>query len=540
MATGLEPITNEAMFAALNHFQFVDYAIFALYLVASVLVGVLFVKESKDLKGYFLAGQSMGYIVVGISVLAALFSGISYLASPSEIYTHGITFFFVSLSFFIATPITTVIFLPFFYRSRFYTAYQYLEERFSVQVRLLGSALFILRVLVWLALAVYAPSLALEQVTGLPLWFSILCTGILTTIYTTLGGMKAVIWTDVMQFFVLIGGQIAILYIAVAKVPGGWGQVFQIAQDTRRFDVDFSLNLTTRMTFWGAMIGGAFVGLVQMATDQVSVQRYLTATSLKEARRSLWFKLVLLLPTLMVFYLTGLVLYAFYQVQGDPLAAGKIAKGDQILPYFVVNELPRGMPGLLVAAIFAASMSTVSAGISSLTSTTIIDFHQRLWKKSPRASADKQVRLAKVLTLIYGMVVMLLAFQVEKLGSLVEASNKIIGLVGGPLLGLFILGMLFQRANVPGVLIGWFAGLVVMIKVGYFSPISWLWYPVIGFAVTVAVGWLASLAFPKPSPEKLESLTWQSRYAEAKAAESASAAARKSDEAAKPAEPTAT
>src|SRR5215207_1605024 len=178
------------MFAALNHFQFLDYAIFAVYLLASVLVGVVFIKEQKDIKNYFLAGQSMGYVVVGISILAALFSGISYLASPGEIYTNGIAFFFVSLSFFIATPIATLIFLPFFYRSRFYTAYQYLEERFSVQVRLLGSSLFIVRVLVWLALATYAPALALQQVTGLPLWVSIFCTGMVTTIYTTFGGMK--------------------------------------------------------------------------------------------------------------------------------------------------------------------------------------------------------------------------------------------------------------------------------------------------------------------------------------------------------------
>jgi sodium-coupled monocarboxylate transporter 8/12 len=506
------------MAASLNHFQFLDYAIFAAYLLASVLVGVLFVKEQKDIKSYFLAGQSMGYMVVGISVLAALFSGISYLATPSEVYSNGIMFFFVALSFFVATPITTIVFLPFFYRSRFFTAYQYLEERFSVPVRLLGSALFIGRVLIWLALAVYAPSLALEQVTGLPLWFSILCTGVLTTIYTTLGGMKAVIWTDVMQFFVLIGGQLLILFIAVAKIPGGFGGVFEIGQARGRFDIDFSFSLTTRMTFWGAMIGGAVIGLVQMATDQVSVQRYLTATSIQEARRSLWFKLALLLPTLMVFYLTGLVLFAFYQTHGDPVAAGSISKSDQILPYFVVNELPRGLPGLLVAAIFAASMSTVSAGINSLTTTTIVDFYQRLRKSREKVSDRKQLKLARCLTLIYGSLVVVLAFQVEKLGSLVEASNKVIGLVGGPLLGLFALGMLFKRTNAPGALIGWVAGVVVLVKVAFASPISWLWYSVIGFLVTVGVGWTASWLFPAPSARKLDGLTWKSRNQEAKEA----------------------
>ena len=500
--------------ASLNHFQPLDYIIFAVYLLASVLVGVVFVKEQKDIKSYFLAGQSMGYVVVGISILAALFSGISYLASPSEIYTHGIAFFLVSLSFFVATPIATIIFLPFFYRSRFFTAYQYLEERFSVQVRVLGSSLFIIRVLIWLSLATYAPALALEQVTGLPLWFSILCTGLLTTIYTTLGGMKAVIWTDVMQFFVLIGGQIVILLIAASKVPGGFAGVYEIGQANGRFSIDFTPDLTTRITFWGAIIGGSFLNLVQMATDQVSVQRYLSATSLREARRSLWLKLALLLPTLFVFYITGLVLYAFYQTYGDPLVAGKISSGDQLLPYFVVTQLPIGMPGLLVAAIFAASMSTVSAGISSLTSATIVDFYQRLSKSGRSASAEQQLKLAKYLTFAYGLLVIVLAFEVKRLGALLEASNKVVGLVGGPLLGLFILGMMVRRANATGAVIGWLAGVIVLLKVAFGSNISFLWYTMIGFLVTFGVGWLSSLFFPPPPAKKLDGLIWESRYQE--------------------------
>src|SRR5437867_2300689 len=163
----------------MTHFTWLDYSIFFIYLIASVLVGVLFMKEQRTIRDYFLAGQSMASIVVAISVLAALFSGITYLAAPSEVYSNGIAFMLIGLSFFVATPITNVIFLPFFYKSRFYTAYQYLEERFSVQVRVLASSLFIIRVLVWLALATYAPALALEQVTGLPLWVTILCTGVL-------------------------------------------------------------------------------------------------------------------------------------------------------------------------------------------------------------------------------------------------------------------------------------------------------------------------------------------------------------------------
>ncbi|MBM3472546.1 MAG: sodium:solute symporter, partial [Armatimonadetes bacterium] len=184
----------------MSHFTWLDYALFIVYLLASVGVGALFVKEQKTTKDYFLAGRSMGSVVVAVSVIAALFSGITYLGAPSEVYAHDISFALVSLAFFIATPIATLVFLPLYYQSRFYTAYQYLEERFSIGVRTLASALFIIRVLLWLGLATYAPALALQQVTGLPLWFTIVSTAVLTTFYTTLGGMKAVIWTDVMQF----------------------------------------------------------------------------------------------------------------------------------------------------------------------------------------------------------------------------------------------------------------------------------------------------------------------------------------------------
>ncbi len=481
----------------MTRFSWLDYTIFTVYLLASVLIGVLFVKEQKNVKDYFLAGRSMGYITVAISVLAALFSGISYLGAPAEVYAHGMAFILFGMSFFIATPVTNLVFMPVFHHARTYTAYQYLEERFSVQIRLLSSALFIIRALLWLALATYAPALALEQVTGMPLWFTILCSGVLTTIYTALGGMKAVIWTDVMQFLVLIGGQFIILLIAVGHTPGGMRGVYDLGQAAHKFDLSLSFDTSVRVTLWGLLLGGAAINLVQMATDQVSVQRYLTAPNLKEAKRALWLKLSLLIPVFIVFYATGIVIWAFYQAKGDPLAAGLITKPDQILPYFVINELPAGLPGLLVAAIYAASMSTTSAGINALTTTTLVDFHQRLWRKSKNAEGVK-LSLARWLTFGYGMLVMLLAFVVEKLGPLLEASNKAIGLVGGPLLGLFLLGILVRRANSIGAVIGWLAGVVALIPVCFFSKTSFLWYGVVGCLVTICVGWVASLFFPAP------------------------------------------
>ncbi len=480
-----------------EYFSLLDYVVFALYLLGTLAIGTLFIKGQRDLNEYFLAGRTMGSVLVAMTILASLFSGISFLAAPSEGYANGPVFYLANIAFFIATPVTAMLILPFYYNSRFFTAYQYLEERFSVQLRTLASASFIVRVLLWLAAATYAPALALEQATGLPLWFTILCTGLLTTIYTTFGGMRAVIWTDVMQLVVLAGGQLVIMLVALGRVPGGIDRVIEIGRQGGRLDLSLSADPTVRLTLWGLLIGATFMHLVQMATDQVSVQRYLSARSLEVARRGLWLKLAMLLPVTVIFYGTGLVLYAFYQIHGDPLVAGKITKADQILPYFVINELPHGLPGLFIAAIYAASMSTISAGINSLTSVSLVDFYQRLWRR-PDLSEKNQLRIARALTFGYGTLVVLLAFLVHRLGTLLEATNKVIGLVGGPLLGLFLLGILLKRATARGALIGWVAGLVLTLWVCFGTNISFLWYAMIGCLTTMVIGFATSWFEPAP------------------------------------------
>ena len=358
----------------MTHFSWLDYTIFGVYLAASVGVGLLSARGSKSLGDYFLAGRGMNSLLVAMSILAALFSGISYLAGPADVYKNGFAFAYVVLAFFIATPFTTLFMLPKFYQSRYFTAYQFLEERFSLSTRLLASGLFIFRVALWLAAATYAPALALEKVTGLPLWITILATGMLTTLYTALGGMRAVIWTDVMQLVVLFGGQLLIVLVALGRIPGGLSGMWDTVVADGRMDLKLSFALSDRSNLGSVLIAGAFLHLVQMSTDQVSVQRYLSAGSLKESQRSLWIKLWFILPVLVLFYGTGLVLYAFYKQHGDSLAAGLIEKEDQILPYFVVTQLPAGLPGLLIAAIYAASMSTISAGLNSLASATVVDF----------------------------------------------------------------------------------------------------------------------------------------------------------------------
>lgn len=488
------------------HFTLVDYLLFGGYLLASVLVGLLFVKEQRTMKDFFLAGRSMGSVVVAISVLAALFSGVSYLGGPAEVFNNGTAFGFVLFSYILATPITTIFILPFFYQSRFITAYHYLEERFSLQVRLFASGLFILRVLLWLGAATYAPALALEQATGLPLEFSILATGILTTLYTMMGGMKAVIWTDVMQFVVLAGGQVLIVWTAIGKIPGGVKEVWDVASTYGQPLPKATLDPSVNYSWASILIGGAVLNLVQMATDQVSVQRYMTARDLKTAQRGLWYKLAAVIPVIGLFYATGSVLRTYYNHAPDPVAAGTI-KADQLLPWFVVHELPTGMAGVLIAAIFAASMSTISAGLNSLASATMVDFQQRLTRKE-LPKDDQQIFQARLWTLLYGILVIGLAFVVSKLGSLVEATNTVIGLVGGPILALFIAGIFIRRIGATPALWGAVLGFAISVSVKYQLAPPFLWITTIGCGSSLLIAWVLSLILPeRPTPAQ-QKLTW--------------------------------
>jgi sodium-coupled monocarboxylate transporter 8/12 len=335
--------------------------------------------------------------------------------------------------------------------------------------------------------------------------------------------MKAVIWTDSVQFVVLCGGIVLILAFAVCAVPGGFPRIWQLAaEDGKTRILNLNWNPTVRLTVWGALLGGTCNNLVQMVTDQIAVQRYLTARSLQDAQRALWFKLWVTLPLVGLFYVTGTVLYGYYRAwpeQAPPLeqqqrvpalaqtqdASGEHRiKNDRILPYFVVHQLPAPLPGLLIAAIFGATMAVVSAGINALATAALMDF--RRGAVTMAGSERRGLVLAKVSTVAFGILATLLAlFVMPRLGTLLEATNTIMGLFGGPLLGIFFLGALARRANGSGALIGALVGALVGILVKFSEqlfdyPISFMWIPFSAATVTFVTGWLASMCFAAPGP----------------------------------------
>lgn len=498
-----------------------DTAVALLYMLILFGVGLWFARRQRELKTYLLADQNVHWVIVGISILAALFSGISYLGAPAEAFFYDLSYLWAVASFLIATPVTTLVFLPFFRTLKLYTAYEYLEKRFHRRMRHLASALFLIRVTFYVGLAIYAPALAVTEVTGWPFWLSVVLTGAAATIYTSLGGMQAVIWTDTLQFLVLCGGIVVILGFAIAAVPGGLPVIWQLAASDGKTGLwHTQLDPTVRITIWSGLLGGASHNLVMMVTDQISVQRYLTASSLRDSQRALWLKLWVTFPLVALFYLSGTVLYGYYKAFPEQVPSFAQARlvpslavpapaeaghdgiaNDRLLPHFVVNHLPSPLPGLLIAGIFGATMALVSAAINSLATAALLDFRTtHISKSSDRSS----LRRARILTVVFGVLGTLLALVVMKhLGTLVQAVNTIFGLFGGPLLGIFGLGVLSRRANTAGALAGALAGAIVGVLVAFSGPwfgygISFMWISFSSAITTLWVGWLASFVFAPP------------------------------------------
>jgi sodium-coupled monocarboxylate transporter 8/12 len=498
----------------------------AVYMLLLLGVGIHFARKKNTLKGYLLADQDVHWVIVGISVMAALFSGISYLGAPAETFFHDLRYLWVLASFLIATPVTTLVFLPLFRRVKLFTAYEYLERRFDNRLRKIASMLFLLRVVFYLGLATYAPALAIVDVTGWPLWVCVLSTGAIATVYTAFGGMKAVVWTDTIQFLILCGGIFIILGVAIYHIPGGLPAAWHYAAHDGKTKLwNFSLDPTVRITIWGGLIGGACLNLIQLATDQIAVQRYITAATLRDSQRALWLKFWVTLPLVGLFYLTGTVLYGYYRafpqrvpafvnaslVPGLAKAAGSAAApllNDRLLPYFVTRELPSPLPGLLIAAILGATIAVVSSGINALATATLMDF-KRPSAPGVKSNDQREVSSARRLTVYFGVVVTLLAlFVIPYFGSLVEAIGRITGLFGGPLLGVFCLGAFSRRANGTGTLIGAVVGstigtLVTFSQPLFGYPISFLWIAVVATLATYGAGVMASYFFPPPTPSAL-------------------------------------
>ncbi|NWR34960.1 SC5A8 protein, partial [Tachuris rubrigastra] len=450
-----------------------DYVVFAAMLLISAVIGVYYAfvgggqKTSKD---FLMAGRSMSALPVALSLTASFMSAVTVLGTPAEIYRYGAIFCIFAITYFLVVLCSAEIFLPVFYKLGITSTYEYLELRFNKYLRLCGTILFIIQTAtLYTGIVIYAPALALNQVTGFDLWGAVVATGVVCTFYCTLGGLKAVVWTDVFQVGIMVAGFSSVIIRAVV-VQDGIGRIVNDSYHGGRLNFwDFDPNPLQRHTFWTIIIGGTFTWTSIYGINQSQVQRYIACKSRFHAKLSLYINLVGLWAILVCATLCGLALYSIYK-DCDPWSAKQVSALDQLMPYLVLDILRDfpGVPGLFVASAYSGTLSTVSSSINALAAVTVED----LIKPYFRSLSEKKLSwISMGMSLFYGGVCIAMAAVASLLGALLQAALSIFGMVGGPLLGLFALGILCSFANGIGAFVGLVSGFTISLWVGIGSQI---------------------------------------------------------------------
>ncbi|XP_020796128.2 sodium-coupled monocarboxylate transporter 1 [Boleophthalmus pectinirostris] len=449
-----------------------DYVVFAATILGAAGIGLFqAIRGRKETTSdeFLLGGRQMTAVPVAMSLTASFMSGITVIGTPAEAYRFGAAFWLFGFSYSIMSTITAEIFVPLFYRLGITSAYEYLGLRFSRPIRIIGTSMYIVQTALYTGLVIYAPALALNQITGLDLWGVLVATGAVCIIYCTLGGLKAVIWTDVLQMVVMLVGFVAVIARG-AVLRGGLTQVFEDAREGGRLKTfDFNPDPRMRHSFWSILIGGSIMWVSIYSINQSQVQRYISCKTLGHAKMSLYVNMVGLWLTVSLAMLTGLTMYSIYKMC-DPFTNGDVSTYDQLLPYLVMDILASypGVPGLFVAAAYSGTLSTVSSSINALVAVTMEDFIIPLWTNR----TQKQVTWLNMgLSVFFGGVCIGMAGVASLLGSVLQAALSIFGMISGPLLGLYVLGMFFRTPNSIGSLSGMIIGLVLTLWVGIGSQI---------------------------------------------------------------------
>jgi solute:Na+ symporter, SSS family len=552
--------------------HWLDWVVVGAYLVWVVADGLKRTQGSDKVEGYFLANRSLPWWAVGLSVMATQLSAITLVGTTGQGYADGLRFVQFYFGLPIAMLILSVTVVPFFHRARVYTAYEYLERRFDAKTRTLTSLLFLLSRGLSVGVVIAAPAVILSIILDWNLTVTVLAIGLPTALYTILGGVQAVTWTDVKQMAVIVTGVTAAIVVLVLRLPGDvrLTDALHVAGATGRLQaLDFRFSLTETYTFWSGLIGGLFLMLAYFGCDQSQVQRYLTAKSVQEGRQSLMMSAYVKIPFQAFILLTGVLVFTFYLFVRPPMlfnpvheervresaeapaydalrgrfgealdardrAARDLARAHQagsdqraldegaarfraaedgvlairadaaalvrrvtkdekyndvnyVFPTFVTTQMPTGLVGLIIAAIFAAAMSTIAAELNSLSTATVIDFYQRHIRKN--ASDQHYLRVSRVATGVWGLLACGVAVYATSLGSLIEVVNRFGSYFYGSLLGVFVLAIGTRRANGTGAFVGLIAGMAAVASVAWRWPeISFLWYNVIGVVAVVAVG----------------------------------------------------
>lgn len=421
-----------------------DKVILMTYFAGIILFGAYFRKKSSTAEGFMIADGRLPSWAVGLSMLGTFVSSITFLAYPGQAYNSNWDVFVFSLTLPIAALAATLYFIP-LYRTRVkVSAYEYLEQRFGPWARIYGSVSFMLGSLARIGMILFLVSIVLHNLTGWSYATIIIMTGVGVTLYTVLGGIEAVIWTDVIQVAILLGGAVATAIILLSGMPEGPGQVFSIAQSHNKFSLgSWDLDLI-RPTAWVVALYGIIENFRNFGVDQNYVQRYQATRSIKDASRSVWTAAIAYIPISALFLFIGTALFAYYTVHPDQLPASLTGplSGDKIYPHFIVTQLPAGIRGLIIAAIFAAAMSSIDSSLNCVSTLSLLDFYKRYVNRN--AGERESMRMLRGFTIFWGILGTVAGLAMIRVQTALETGWQLAGIAGGGVIGLFLLGIAFR------------------------------------------------------------------------------------------------
>lgn len=491
----------------------IDLLIIFAYLIGIVLFGTWFGRKQKTTRAYFLGNRSVPWWAVAFSIVATETSTITFISVPGIAFARGGNFQFLQLVFgyLLGRIVISLLFIPSYFRGELLTVYQLLDRRFGGKIKMLAASLFVvmrniadgIRLLLTAIVlaAVYAafqPAANVETITIL----SIVLIGVAMIVFTYFGGMEAVIWVEVVQLGIYIAGAIAAGVILVMSIDGGFSTANSLATQFGKYSVfDFAFDYTKTFTFWSGLIGGCFLTMSTHGTDQYLVQRYLCTDRPRRAIVALLTSGGIVLVQFIGFLFIGVLLFAFYQPFTDPgyataaSTAFPFTGGDRVFPDFITKHLPSGLSGLVVAAIFAAAMSS---SLNAIAATAVND----LYRPFQRGRDDKHyLKVSHLLTLVWGVVQIGVALAVRNQpGSALSQALSVASLINGPILGVFLVGTLLRRVSQPPALMGMLVSIGSMLYVFFATSIAWTWYVFIGSAITFVVAWLASFVLQAEVP----------------------------------------
>lgn len=481
-----------------------DIAVIVVYLTAILSLGFVF-GRNQSRSEFFLAGGSMSWLAVGLSVMATLFSSNSFVFYPSAAFGDSLRIGLSLIAFTLMTPVVVWVFIPVYARLEVETAYEYLEMRFHVSVRTLAAGLFVLLRIGWMASATYAASLVVASVAGIPQTAVIIGLGAVSIGYTMLGGLRAVMWTDVIQFFVFATTILASLGLILIQHESSVGEIVRTYFDGREgLVVDFELSMTLQYGSWAILIGVFLEGLSAFGVDQVAVQRYLSARSERTAQIGAVLNLIgmwIVLPGLLMI---GVGLYSYFSQNPNELGDGSLTEilthdskiADKAMPEFVRLHFPPGLAGLFLAALMAAIMSSIDSGIHSVTTALVVDFRDRLCPQLRPKKNASELWSIRLIVLAIGILSVSLACFVGPLGNVFDIGKKLTAAFGGPLLAIFVLALFSRRATWLGVLLSVLISTVLTLVLMYTQDWFSVWYWPIGFGSALLLGYVLSYFQP--------------------------------------------